>query len=366
LSVPGGVFHLVSRFARDEWWLDRAGAREAYLTLLGAATQKSDAAVLAYCLMSSHVHLIVVQGEEPLERFTKSVHTGFAGWAQRSRRRDKALGAVFAGRPRAVLVEEEGYLLELVRYVHNNPVRAGLVRVARNSAWSSHMAYVGLSAAPRWLRMGYVLERFGRDGKRAATRFDAFVDAGRAQLRRPELSGAADAGEAAQVRRALGDGHRVSDGVLGSDAFVARVRRDARRVEATLSSRGRERRSGASLRPPVREVIDAVLAHRDVDGLELSERPRSQRSAGVKKLAVWLWVHEYAGRQIEVARALGLDTSVVSRHYGEALVQAGDFDQEATAVKALLAKRSRPRACKVTPATEDAQPVRYHVDVEET
>jgi len=368
LSLSGGIFHLVSRFARDEWWLDRSGARQAYLTALSSAVEKTDTAVLAYCLMSNHVHLVVVQGEASLERFTKSVHTGFASWVQRSRRRGKALGAVFAGRPRAVLVEEDGYLLELVRYVHNNPVRAGVVRAARNSEWSSHRAYVGLSGAPEWLQAGYVLQRFGRDAKRAAERFDAFVDEGRGQARQAQLSGAADSGEAAQVRRMLGDGHRVSDGVLGSEAFVAKVRRDAQRVEATLSSRGQERRSGALLRPTVREVIDAALEHRGVDVLELQERPRSQRSAGVKRLAVWLWVHEYAGRQIEVARALGLDTSVVSRHYGEALANAGDFDEEATAVKALIAKRARPRARprKATAAAEDALPVRYHVDVEET
>ena len=109
---------------------------------------------------------------------------------------------------------------------------------------------------------GYVLDRFGRNARRAAERFDAFVAEGRTQSRRPELSGALDAGEAAQVRRMLGDGHRVSDGVLGSEAFVAKVRRDAERVEAALSSRGLERRSGAVRRPSEREVLDAVLEHR--------------------------------------------------------------------------------------------------------
>ena len=366
VRVEGGVFHLVSRFARDDWWLDRPGARQAYLAQLEAAAEKSDAMVLAYCLMSNHVHLVVVQGEAPLARFTKSVHTGFARWVHAGKQRGKAQGPVFAGRPRAVLVQEDKYLLELVRYVHNNPVRAGLARAARNSAWSSHMAYVGREPAPEWLRVGYVLRRFGRDAERAAERFDAFVNEGRAQQRRPELSGAADSGEAAQVRRALGDGHRVSDGVLGSAAFVAKVQRDAVRVQTTLSSRGSERRAGAVQRPTVREVIDAVLEYRNVDALELQERPRSRASAAIKRLAVWLWVHEYAGQQIDVARALALDTGMVSRHYGAALARAGDFDQEATAVRAILAKHARPRAREKTPATADAFPVRYHVDVAET
>jgi REP element-mobilizing transposase RayT len=346
--------------------LDRAGAREAYLGLLGAAAEKSDTAVLAYCLMSGHVHLVLVQGQAPLERFTKSVHTGFASWARASWRGRKALGPVFAGRPRMVLVERDEYLLELVRYVHNNPVRAGVVHAARSSPWSSHKAYVGRAAAPEWLRVGYVLQRFGRDPRRAAERFDAFVEQGRAEPRRPELSGALGAGEAAAVRRALGDAHRVSDGVLGSAQFVAKVRRDATRVQAALSSRGSERRSGAVSRPSLREVIDAVLEHREVDAHELSERPRSQRSAAVKRLAVWVWVHEYAGRQIELARALGFDTRAVSRHYGEALAQAGEYDKEASAITALLAKRKRPRARKVTAADADGLHVRYHVDVAET
>ncbi|MFO0709863.1 MAG: transposase [Sandaracinus sp.] len=365
LHCPGGVFHLVSRFVRDEWLLDRAGAREAYLQALAEAAARSSTTVLAYCLMSSHVHLVVVQGEAPLERFTKSLHGSFARWLNGSRS-TRAKGPVFAGRPRTTLVEEETYLTQLVRYVHNNPVRARVVRSARNSTWSSHGAYIGRVPAPDWLHVGYVLERFGRDPRRAAERFDAFVEEGRSEPRRPELSGALDTTEAAAVRRTVGDAHRVSDGVLGGEALVARVRRDTTRVEAALSSRGTERRAGAVGRPTLREVIDAVLEHRGLSALELEEAPRSRRVASAKKLATWMWVHEYAGRQIEVARALELDTSVVSRHYGDALVSADEHDQEAAAVLAVLAKRRRPRARKATAPDEDGLPVRYHVDLSET
>jgi REP element-mobilizing transposase RayT len=365
LHRPGGVFHLVSRFARDEWVLDREGARDAYLAALATAASASDTTVLAYCLMSNHIHLVVVQGRDPLERFTKSLHTGFARWVRASHR-GRAYGPVFAGRPRSTLVDEEEYLLQLVRYVHNNPVRARVARFARSSDWSSHRAYVGRTTAPEWLQLGYVLTRFGRDPRRAAARFDAFVDEGRTEPRRPELSGSLDSAEAAVVRRTVGDGHRISDGVLGGDSFVAKVRSDHARVEAALSSRGSERRAGPVGRPTLREVIDAALEHRGLSALELDERPRSHAVSAAKKLVVWMWVHEYRGRQVDVARALHLDTSVVSRHYGAALASAPEHDQEATAVAGLLAKRRRPRTREATAPDADGLPVRYHVDLRET
>lgn len=366
VSLAGGVFHVVSRFARDEWWLERSGAREAYLELLGKAAGRSDTEVLAYCLMSNHVHLVLVQGEAKLERFMKSVHTGFAAWARASWRGSRALGPVFAGRPRMVLVDRDEYLLELVRYVHNNPVRAGLVRAARSSTWSSQQAYIGRVAAPEWLRMGYVLKRFGREQVRATAKLDAFVDEGRKQPRRPELSGSADAGEAAAVRKALGDGYRVSDGILGDEAFVARVTSDAEKVKAALSGRGAERRAGAVGRPSLREVIDAVLELLQVDPIELEERPRANRPTQAKRLVIWVWLHEYAGQQVELAQALGIDTGVVSYHYGQAMRTPGELDEQTTAVTALLRRRRRPRPRAKTKATADGFPVRYHVDVQET
>jgi hypothetical protein len=82
----------------------------------------------------------------------------------------------------------------------------------------------------------------------------------------------------------------------------------------------------------VREVIDAVLELLELSAIELQARPRTQRCAQAKRLAIWVWVQEYAGQQIEVARALGLDTGVVSRYYGQAIALAGELDEQASAV----------------------------------
>lgn len=371
LSVAGGVFHVVSRFAGDAWVLDREGAREAYLHSLEHAVQTSDVQVLAYCLMSNHVHLVVIQGERPLERFTKSLHTGFAGWVRRQPRIAKgkrvARGAVFADRPRTVLVDKDSHLLELVRYVHNNPVRAGVCRFARASTWSSHQAYIGRVRAPSWLRVGFVLDLLGRKPSVAMQRLDDFVNEVRTEARRPELSGVVSPGEVTQVRAQLGNAYRLSDGVLGDEAFVRRVRQDAERATQALSKRGSERREGAVGRPSVQQLIDATLLYCEVDPIELSERPKSRKSSRVKRLVTWMWVHEYQGKHIEVARALGLDSGVISHHYRQAVLRAGDYDEEASAVAALIRKRSKPaRRGKVTAASDGATRVRYHVDVDET
>ena len=90
-------------------------------------------------LQSNHIHLVVRAGKDPFERLMKSVHSGFAVWLnnQSKGRRD---GAVFSQRYRSILVEEEPYLFELIRYIHNNPVRARVASAAADSGKAEALA----------------------------------------------------------------------------------------------------------------------------------------------------------------------------------------------------------------------------------
>ena len=350
LHRSGGVFHVVSRFERDEWLLDRPGARDAYLSALAQAAATTDVEVLGYGLMSNHTHLVLIQGENSLERFTKSLHTAFASWMRKSGHKPKA--QVFAGRPRMQLVERDPYLLQLMRYVHNNPVRAQVARFARSSAWTSHQAYIGRVEAPPWLRTGHVLRAFGRDPGRAARSFDAFVTEGAHEPRRPELSGAAGASEAAAIRRSLGEGHRLREGVLGSDGFVTKMLGELARGSTPAAQRG-EGRVGPNGRPALREVADAVFDMLELDPLALERHPGSRRSTDAKRLIVWAWLHTFGGQQIDVARELALETSTVSRYYGQAITKASAFDARAGAVMALLQRRRRTRTREPARTTLD-------------
>jgi hypothetical protein len=179
-TVPGMVHHVISRIIDREWLIDDE-ARECYLQLLGRAFRDSDWRCLSWALMSNHMHHGVVAGESTLASWVQRVHAPFASWLNE---RHGWIGPVFAGRPTVWIVrpEREG---ELIAYIHNNPVRAGL-GPARDSTWTSHRAYVGLARAPAWLALR---EGMRRAGCRTNEEFEAFVS-GRASVTRnePELS----------------------------------------------------------------------------------------------------------------------------------------------------------------------------------
>jgi putative transposase len=164
LHYPGGIFHIVSRCLNREYLLDGETERAYYIALLGRVLSRTDHRVLAWCLMSNHVHLVVEAGEAPLARLMKPLHTGYAVWKNTQ---DGRLGPVFAERYRSILVERDAHLDELVRYVHLNPVRAGVVTSPEASRWTSHRAYLGADPCPVWLDIRVVLSRFARDAKEA-------------------------------------------------------------------------------------------------------------------------------------------------------------------------------------------------------
>jgi putative transposase len=148
IHVTGGLFHVISKFHDRRYYLDIEGARHQYLDFLGKAAATHNGRIIAYCLMSSHTHLVMQLSSDPIGLLARKVNAPFGAWVNKKR---GGLGTILAGRPKSVLVHSESYGMELIRYVHNNPVRAGVVSRASESGWSSHRAYLGLEACPSWL-----------------------------------------------------------------------------------------------------------------------------------------------------------------------------------------------------------------------
>ncbi len=145
--MAGGVYHVISRFVAKDWFIESSVERRQYLALLDRALAKTDWRLFAYALMSSHVHLALVMGTQPLRDWLRPMHTEFAKWINWRRER---IGAVFVRGPNVIQVWPDG-ARRLIGYIHQNPVRGRVVADVADSDWTSHRAYVGLATPPTCL-----------------------------------------------------------------------------------------------------------------------------------------------------------------------------------------------------------------------
>jgi len=168
VHIPGVVHHLIWRCLNREWLITNDDDRDRYRWWLGRALTTSDWRCVAYAIMSNHVHLAVVAGEEPLAAWSRRAHTPFALWMNQQHGR---LGPFFAGRASDYALGPIG-AATTIGYIHNNPVRAGLVTAASETEWTSHRAYLRLDPVPSWLDVD---EGMRLTSSKSQEAFDAFV-----------------------------------------------------------------------------------------------------------------------------------------------------------------------------------------------
>lgn len=175
LEFPGAVYHLTARGnARNAIFVDDED-REMFLACLGEVVLRCTWLCHAYCLMDNHYHLLVETPDGNLSRGMRQLN---GVYTQRFNRRHGQTGHVFQGRFKAIVVERDGYLLELCRYVVLNPIRAKMVREIEGHPWSSYPATMGLAPCPNWLSTDWVLSQFGRRRTTAQRHYADFVAAG--------------------------------------------------------------------------------------------------------------------------------------------------------------------------------------------
>ena len=261
-----------------------------------------DARVIAYCLMSSHIHLVLQLGNDTLGTLTKKVHAPFANWVNSER---KGIGAVFADRPKSMIVHSDTYGMELIRYVHNNPVRANLVDRASESGWSSHRAYLGLEPAPAWLATDAVLGPDEKEHEAIRHELACYVDEGRMESRRAEFSGEVSKALAKRIRKLMGGDVELSYPVLGPDDFVvSSIKEQVRR------HRDRHRIDMKKINFEV--LTDAVFQAMDLNSSAARQRTRERKISRARGLVTWLWVNRLGGAQAEAAAWFGVSPTAVT------------------------------------------------------
>ena len=189
-----GFYHVVAKGNGGQNLFEDASDYRAFLELAAAAAEKCGVLIHAYCLMSNHVHLLLEDRGNRLSEFMKSLITGYA---MRFNAKTGHIGHVFQQRFKSQPIGSEAYLLQAARYIHNNPVKAGICPTDEY-LWSSYHEYV--SGVRGITAVSLILELCGgREG------FRAFQAQGEGDYRFGQRSRIAD-GEAREVvRRILGD-----------------------------------------------------------------------------------------------------------------------------------------------------------------
>ncbi|TVT49758.1 MAG: transposase [Denitromonas halophila] len=175
LELAGGLYHVTSRGDRREDIYRDDVDRDAWLAVFAQVCERFNWRCHAYCLMSNHYHVVVETPEANLSAGMRQLNGVFT---QLFNRRHGLVGHLFQGRFKAILVEQDAYLLELSRYVVLNPVRAGMVAQAGDWPWSSYGAMVGDVLSPGWLETDWILGQFGQGRRWARAGYAAFVSEG--------------------------------------------------------------------------------------------------------------------------------------------------------------------------------------------
>jgi len=176
LEFAGALYHVTSRGNRQEAIYETDTDRASFVTVMSDVCERYNWVYHAYCLMDNHYHLLVETPEANLAKGMRQLNGEYTQTFNRAHRR---VGHVFQGRYKAILIDKDSYLLELARYIVLNPVRAGMVRSAREWPWSSYRATVGPKAKPSWLNTEGLLAGFGRRKSKAIEAYKRFVSGGK-------------------------------------------------------------------------------------------------------------------------------------------------------------------------------------------
>ena len=310
LDAPGTLHHVILRGMERGTIVADAPDRAAFVARLGTVATATGTSVYAWALLPNHAHLLLRSGPQGLPQFMRRVLTGYA---LAYNRRHHRVGHLFQNRYKSIVVEEEAYLLELVRYIHLNPLRAGLVPDLARLAWYPWCGHAGLLGhrTPAWLDRAAVLAWLGATERAALRAYRAFLRAGLPLGRRPDLVGGGlvrSLGGWAAVRAVRRRGERVhaDERILGSDAFVARMLAagDARqRGQRTQGHRLRE--AQGLLRRRCRQAR-----------VTLAELQGGSRRRRIATLRADLGVHlvtQLGLSLAETARQLGVSTSGIAK-----------------------------------------------------
>src|SRR3989339_46127 len=188
LEIPGCVYHVITRgIERRNIFLDDKDRAE-FIRRFSEGIKKSGCKCYGWVLMPNHIHLIIQTGVKPLSDLMRTLLTGYAIYFNLQHKRT---GYLYQNRYKSILCQKDAYLLELVRYVHLNPLRSGIVKdisELEKYQWAGHGALTG-SLKNEWQNLDEILSHFSESKQKAIASYRDFIQEGLSIKKRDDLTG---------------------------------------------------------------------------------------------------------------------------------------------------------------------------------
>ena len=308
LDAPGTLHHIIIRGIERTQIFRSDQDRENFLSRIDPLVFKTGTMVLAWVLMDNHIHLLMFSGPQGIPKFMRCLLTGYALWFNR---RYQRIGHLFQNRYKSIVCEEDPYLLELVRYIHLNPLRAGVIQSVNeldHYPWSGHSGLMG-KVKRVWQEKDYILGYFGKQKSRALRAYRRFVEEGSAQGRRTELMGGGlirSIGGWSQVLSLRDRREKVSYDarILGGSDFVNRILNEAdSKLRRQLQIGGRKKTAN--------EMIHKICVEEGVGEEELRSGSQRKKVSNLRGKLAYRFSHELGMSMAEIGRVLGVCTSAI-------------------------------------------------------
>ena len=262
IHFSGAVYHVILTGLDGQPIFKSVADRRAWENLIEEGARRFGHVLHAYCWASDHVQIAIQVSDAPLSKIMQNLSFRYTRYFNKQHQRE---GALFHGRYKAILIDPDEYLNDLVRYIHNNPVRSGAARSADTAKWTSHQAYLYPEQKPAWLTTERVLAVFGKTDKTARTGFARFVEAGREEGERTDLMRGSDGGRllgSPRFARKVLKPVKATPRLMTLNQLVKRVCKEEGIREQALQSESRARHESR-----IRQTITYLAMELDVGSL---------------------------------------------------------------------------------------------------
>ena len=325
IDAPGALHHIIVRgIEKREIFQDDAD-RQNLIERMGDILEESQTPCYAWALLPNHFHLLLKTGFTPIATIMRRLLTGHAVYFNRRHRR---WGHLFQNRYKSILCQADNYLLELLRYIHLNPLRAKQVsdlKELERYPYCGHCVILG-HRGNDWQSVDETLKLFSNRVFAARRRYREFIKKGANQGRRPELVGGGLIRSVGgwQAFKALDrtDAHLKSDErILGDSNFVEEVLK--------LAQEKRERQYQMEVQGfTVDQIAGRAAALLGVKPEQIWKKGKHPETVKARSLMCYWAVHELGMSATELARRIGITQPAVSQSVkrGEAIARQNGFE----------------------------------------